>query len=482
MENIKTYKKFSLVIFAERLLMIFSVISVIGVYVMYNSDNKFLNVFNIIGLVSLLIFAWKGMQHWINWIAWEKCDLEFFCLYLEKVLEAKRNKKNIKVHLLLLEVYLVLGCYDKGKKKIDELNNMYSYLSNVQKLELQLLYISYLSVSQDCSELKAEIQKASEMLNGLGKIGSAKGNDYQKSIIIRGYLAEEKWEVAIDILKGNKNATVYEKINNAFLLGSCYYNMGDYEQAFQELHFVSEYGRGMKYVALANDMLKKLPQKDTYAQLSEKKLKKFQVKKYRIFCDGLLACASIVVVLGVHYYSSYGNSIEEAYCRRHWCNEKDVTVLYQEKIADYEMAIISSKEKIAYCLIKKEECSSKRKYTIVDLLHEDKYIDDYETKLTWMGKIFSEEEKERSIKFYRESDVELQVWNLLDWFYQENEVFIQEDFSCVGISYYPIVDNVIVNGQPVIIERTMEVDGAIAYFWRIDGIDLEEQLWSEYKQ
>lgn len=62
------------------------------------------------------------------------------------------------------------------------------------------------------------------------------------------------------------------------------------------------------------------------------------------------------------------------------------------------------------------------------------------------------------------------------WFYQENEVFIQEDFSCVGISYYPIVDNVTVNGQPVIIERTMEVDGAIAYFWRIDGIDLEEQL------
>lgn len=70
-------------------------------------------------------------------------------------------------------------------------------------------------------------------------------------------------------------------------------------------------------------------------------------------------------------------------------------------------------------------------------------------------------------QFYQESSVAQDLWEVITEFYAKNKAFYQGDAECVGISYSPLVENVMVNGNPLRSEQVIDQDGRIVYLWRI---------------
>lgn len=51
--------------------------------------------------------------------------------------------------------------------------------------------------------------------------------------------------------------------------------------------------------------------------------------------------------------------------------------------------------------------------------------------------------------------------------------------ECVGLSYSPIVENVMVNGSPICVEQIVGIDGIQSYLWRVK-VNLEEDIQVKY--
>lgn len=480
MGNKNHYKNILLVTYIGTFLILFMLIVIPLALIIFVDANVVLRLIYIITSILLACIIWRILNEWIKWIVWEKCDFESYRIYQEKVIKVKRNRNKVKLHLSLLNSYLILGYYDQCKKELDESSKLYTQMSDIQKLNYQFLYIDYLAAFNGYSSLEKEIEQVSEVLNGAEKIGGNERSRAQKSIALRKYLAEKKWKEAINVLNKSKADTVFDEVNHAYVLGMCYYKMEEYEQAFQEFVFVSKWGGNTKYVALANDIIKKLYVKEQYVKLQEKKTCNFNIGKIRIFGNLLIACFIATITILINYHSMYGNSIEETYSRRYLCNESEVSILYQENIGNYEMVILSEDDNIAYCLFRKIFQATGFKYKIIDSFCTNKYLDNHEAELERIEMIFSESEKERSEKFYQESEIEQEVWAVINRFYKKNNIFDQEDFTYVGISFYSAVENVTINGQYVVIEQINTENKETVYLWKIGNLDLRTNLQIDY--
>ena len=475
-------KNILLVTYIKIFLIFFMLIIMPVAIVIYVNASAIYKLGYIIASIFLACIIYRMFNEWTNWVIWGKCDLESYRIYLEKILKMKRNRNNVNLHLSLLYSYLILGCYDECQKEINELSGLYSQMSDVQKLEYQLLHIDYLAALNGYSSLEKEIGEITELLNKTEKIHRNEKVRVQKSITIRKYLMEKKWKEVLNILNSAKVTTVFDEVYHSFISGLCYYKMGKYEQAFLEFDFVSKWGGNTKYVVLAKDIMTKFPDKDKYIKLEKKKTKKYNIEKIRIVGYLLISCFISIIIVLINYQSVYGNSIEEVYSRRYLCSESEVTILYQESIGDYELVILNENNKIAYCLFKKISQASEIKYRITNSFCTTKYVDDHETELERIEMIFSESEKERSQKFYQESEIEQGVWEVIIKFYKENKIFDQEDFTYVGVCYYPTVENITINGQHVNVEQINISNRDIVYLWRIENLDLNTNFQIDYVQ
>ncbi len=480
MGNKNHYKIILSVTYIGMFLIFFMLIIIPLILIIYIDANVVLVLVYIIASILLACSIWRILNEWIKWNVWEKCDFESYRIYQEKVIKMKKNSNKIKLHLSLLNSYLILGYYDQCKRELDETSKLYTQMSDIQKLNYHFLYIDYLAAFTGYSSLEKEIEQLLEVLNGLEKIGNKEKNRAQKSIALRKYLAEKKWKEAVGILNISKTGTVFDEVNRAYVLGMCYYKMEEYEQALQEFGFVSKWGGNTKYVALANDIIKKLYEKEQNVKLQEKKTYNYNIGKIRIFGNLLIACFIVTITILINYHSMYGRSIEETYSRRYLCKESEVSILYQENIGNYEMVILSEDDKIAYCLFKKIFQASGFKYKIINSFCTNKYLDNHESELERIEMIFSESEKEQSEKFYQESEIEQEVWTVINRFYKKNNIFDQEDFMCIGISFYPAVENVTINGQYVVVEQINIENKETVYLWKMENLDLRTNLQIDY--
>lgn len=371
-------------------------------------DGSVFSVINII--ISILLvrpimrLVWAKIKGWVEWIKYEECDYESYRLYQEKAIKMKKYRNDVGAHLLLFDTYLILGCYDECQKEINELDRLSSRISGRQAIIYGFQKIDYfLETSNSYSDVIKEITQITETFNKLGKISINEKNVIQNGIMTREYLAEEKWEEVIALLKNKDNETIYEKVKNSYRLGKCYYLMGGFKQAFPELLFVSKCGGNTKYVSLANEIIKSIPQNETYEGLQGEKVGKIKTEQWKIYANLLTICFIMITTIFINYYSLHGTNLKEIYCKRYLRRENEVTILYQQSYDNYEMIILndSGNEKVAYCLFKRISELSTPRYRMTSSFCINKYLDDHKVELEKIEKLFSKDEKERSQNFYQ---------------------------------------------------------------------------------
>ena len=393
------------------------------------------------------------------------------------LLNQKRYKEHIGLHLELLYTSLVLGKYDQSQQEIDKLKEWNNRLNNMQRFQLQLYNIDCMISMNKTASLKKELEKAEIALNKLQRVNNKTMQKVQMGIRLRRYLTEENWEDILKLLKEiskvSKNVTIYEQICIAYIQGKCDYELKNYKEAFEELRFVIKYGGSTKYVKLANCLLEKIPEKNLPEKISAKKYIRIKHGMNRKIFFLIISCFMVSLFNIVIYWWSQGKSIEEAYSKRYLCAENELTIFYQNNIGDYELVILNEDEKIAYCLFKE---TGGLNYKLIDSFRIDKNVENNQMEL--METEMTESEKE----FYQGNKIKQELWTVLIRFYKKNTIFNQENLAYVGITSSSMAENVTVNGNPVSIEQITDVNDLPLYLWRVENIDLKTNIQVEYEK
>lgn len=424
-----------------------------------------------LSFVFILIFAdiaiYYIMTFWVKWIILEKCDFQAHEKSILSLLKQKRYKENVILHTELLVASMALGKYDESRQEIDELRQLDSRLKPVQKLDVQLCYIDYMIAVNEMASLNEELENAENALLKLSGKSERIKQKYQRSIRHRQYLIEERWEDVLELLKktSKNNMTIYEQVNTAYYRGQCCYHLGRYEEAYHELKFAARYGGNTKYVSLANALIEKIPEKNLYDNKSSVQSKKIihRIDKSIIFFA--FSCLLLILSIGYNRYCSHGNSIEEAYCRRYFYEQDELTIFFQEKIGNNELVILGDGENEAYCLF--EETDSD--YKIVELFRYDRNLGKNPVGLIGI-----------ELTEYQKIVISLEISMVLNAFYKKNNIFNQEDMVYVGICSFPMAEDIVVNGSPVSIEQVIYIDDVAVYLWSVENVDLKTNLQVEY--
>lgn len=408
------------------------------------------------------------MDLWRRWIIFEKCDFLAQEKYILSLLKWKGYKNDVTLHKELLCDSLILGKYDETKQEIEKLRKLDGRLKPVQRLVVQLCIIDHMKAVNETESLNTELKKAENLLASISVKRDRIKQKYQRDIRLRQYLIEERWEDVLELLKttSQKNLTIFEQVVNAYVCGKCCYCLDRYEEAFHELKFAARYGGNTKYVKLANELIEKIPEKNLYENKST--VKSIKVNHRIDFKVIVLAISCLLVILLIRFnlYCSNGSSFEEIYSRRYWCARDELTVIYQKNIGKYELVILREGEKEAYCLFEESGSAFKMVESFRLARNQTEPI----------GIELPEDVEE----FFKEGDIEGEIYTVFMGFYKKNDIFNQEDMAYVGIGSFPMVENIVVNGSPVSIEQVIYIDDVATYLWSVENIDLKTNLQIEY--
>lgn len=414
MKKNRTYKKIALTNILKIISLFFVINFVLGAILQIKEKDFYLFFYLLIYLFGCLAFYYI-VDIWKDWIIWDKCDFEANREYLQRLLKQKRFQENIKLHLGMLFTDLVLGRYEESWQEIEKLNGLERRLSNMQRLQLRLWHMDYMISVKETDLLQKELEEAKKDLEQLKGIREKRRQKVRREISQRRYLIEEKWEDVLEVLKEPQKLslklTVYEQINTAYIRGTCCYQLGRYEEAFNELQFTVRRGGNTKYVALANALIEKIPGKDLLESKYDRKNRRTEhgINIKAIFLT--VSCFMTLLAGAACFYCSHGNSMEEAYCRRYMCMGNRPEVFCLEKIGDYETAVLDGADKMSYCLFRKTSDSD---YHIVDSFSMDKPEKNYlEDKLL---ENLPEDEK----TLYLEYLAEQEIWAVMTGFYNKS--------------------------------------------------------------
>ena len=139
---------------------------------------------------------------WKNHIVWNKSDFKALEKYLRLQLNQRKSKGNIELYMELLLVDLLLGKYDEYQEEKKKLGNLDNYLTEIQKLQLRILHIDYLISVNEITYLQEELEKAEKELEESCIIRDKAKRKIREQIKLRRYLAEERWEEILELIKG----------------------------------------------------------------------------------------------------------------------------------------------------------------------------------------------------------------------------------------------------------------------------------------
>ena len=122
-------------------LLVFFIVIDIWIGILYIKGNDFFQFYNVLILIFIAIIVYCVMDIWKNWIIKENCDFQAQETYILMLLNQKRYKEHIGLHLELLYTSLVLGKYDQSQQEIDKLKEWNNRLNNMQRFQLQLYNI-----------------------------------------------------------------------------------------------------------------------------------------------------------------------------------------------------------------------------------------------------------------------------------------------------------------------------------------------------
>ena len=192
-------------------LLVFFIVIDIWIGILYIKGNDFFQFYNVLILIFIAIIVYCVMDIWKNWIIKENCDFQAQETYILMLLNQKRYKEHIGLHLELLYTSLVLGKYDQSQQEIDKLKEWNNRLNNMQRFQLQLYNIDCMISMNKTASLKKELEKAEIALNKLQRVNNKTMQKVQMGIRLRRYLTEENWEDILKLLKEISKVSKVEK-------------------------------------------------------------------------------------------------------------------------------------------------------------------------------------------------------------------------------------------------------------------------------
>lgn len=421
-----------------------------------------LNIFMLIAISYCII---KLLGEWISWQVNMQCEFTEYLNMLQKMTKTMLYKNDAKIHLALLKAYLIMGMYDEASTKLNDFEKYDFKLSDLQKMILQILHISYLRQTHS-SSFSEELDKGFAVL---GNVNSKDNERFQKSLLLQKHLQEEKWEDIIKIQQETIVQSTLEQVESAYLLGLCYFNLGVAKEADRELEFVVKYGGDTKYVSLANRMLGKTSANNK----DEKRLIKNNNKKKRVLKYVFIGIMCIVLFILINFFKRYGNSISEVYCKEYYIiREDDIQIIYEQEIDNYELVILSDGNNIAYGLYEKDVTNTENCYSLYYSYRVSikKLISNYLNSITAIDK-WTESENTK-LEFLAQQE----IWELIKDFYKKiykKGVFDETTSYCVGISFNEYVKDIEISNQVVDIQDFIEIDEDQAFIWSIRDVNLK---------
>lgn len=75
---------------------------------------------------------------------------------------------------------------------------------------------------------------------------------------------------------------------------------------------------------------------------------------------------------------------------------------------------------------------------------------------------------------------EQKIWAVMTGFYRKNEIFYQKGIKYMGLSYFSMVENMTINGKQISAEQIVNADKIPIYIWRVENVDLKQEISVEY--
>ncbi|MBD5541653.1 MAG: hypothetical protein HDR00_10785 [Lachnospiraceae bacterium] len=237
--------------------------------------------------------------------------------------------------------------------------------------------------------------------------------------------------------------------------------------------FASKWGGNTKYVSLANDIIKSMPQNETYDELQSETIKnKERIKTglWKTYANLAAICLIIVAVVFMNYHSLHGTDMKEIYCKRYLCREQEVAILYQQSYGNYELAVLCDDKNIAYGLYEKTVTNTGNDYELYYLykVPVKKLISNYSVNSV---DVWTETEDIKLDFMARQ-----EIWELMKGFYQKiykKGIFDETTSYCVGISFNEYVKDIKINNQAVDTQETVVINENQAFIWSVRDINLE---------
>lgn len=423
-----------------------------------------LDVFTLIVIAYCIV---RLLGEWISQQLNMRCEFTEYLDMLQKMTKTIIYKNNVKIHMTLLRIYLLMGMYEEAFVKFNDFEKSHFRLSDMQKMSLHILYVNYLRETQS-SLFQEELDKGFTLLDNLNKINCKDKKCFQKKLLLQKYLKDEQWKNIIKMQQDTIAQSTLEQVEKSYLLGLCYFNLGADEEAGNELKFVVEYGGDTQYVSLAKRMVEKIP----VTVKSEKKLIKNSDKKKCVIKYAFILIVCIGLFIFINFFKPRGNSISEVYCKEYYIAENDIQILYEQNLENYELVILCDGRNIAYGIYEKENTNTGNCYSLYYsyrmpiknmMLNYSKYITEIDE---WT------DSKSIKQKFF----VQQEIWDLIENFYKKiykKGIFDETINYCVGISFNEYVQEIEISDQAVDIEEIIEVNENQAYIWHISEINLK---------
>ncbi|MCH5281553.1 MAG: hypothetical protein J1E61_08800 [Lachnospiraceae bacterium] len=414
---------------------------------------RFLEAIFLYVLPFALVFI---IRHVINMIVHDYCCIGAYTNYLKKI--SKKSKK-ANIHLQLFWVYGLMGMKDESGRQLEVLEGMKEKLKGVNRIFFHLYKAGYLRSLEDKEGCRQELHQAEREMENHKEIKGKRREEFLNAISIYGYLNDEKWEEAIELLKENRSGSILSCSVNAYHLGKCYMETGKTELAYKEFAFTAKWGGDASCAIEARRIMENAPSVHPEGESKAKFI--YKNKAIKIALIMVIWLASII---SLHYSTSIGSTVKESYCNNFNIHKEDaIRVLYEKETGENVIAIILEDERFQYCYFKLKNTQSGKVYKLTDVYTQP--CEGKEELLSFYSTVEGLEEVEPVVRF----NVESQVYFVITLFYRGKDVPSNALDEFAGILYDYPVGRLMIDGNEAWLE-SIEINGKPAYLWKVPCI------------
>lgn len=466
MKEEETYKKIylkyrfgTLTLFAECILLIAVSLAC--------SKNMIHLLENIILSTFIVCLSYKAVAEYMKNIVAKECDLLAYKNFLEYLVQKKRAGNKSRLYIGIAKLDVGLGEFDGALAILGDLKKREEQLSETEKLNVQYLYV--VSLEKSAKEYGKEEVILLNMMENFRHVKKREFQEIKDGMRIRKRLESCEWNRLISELGEKKPNSLYEQVANMYLLGMCYFKIGDYENAWNKFKFVEKWGGNTRYVRESQKFLKEIPVRNI-AGKSDKALAG-GLNKTALYITAALFFA--LVVYFNNGYAKRGDSVEGAYrLEFHISGSEPVNVVYRYKDDNYEIAVLWDRKYLSYCLMECIRSEQGEWYKICDSYRLERDFLDWEQK-TDGGGILGEGD------FFIDSSMENHVNWMIKRFYKSSDILRKRKIPCIGASCNSDIERLEIAGKGVEIVGEKEVEGRVLYIWKAEDVDYERVDYSD---